>query len=82
MLTMSPDCIIIWYMDNLNTYQLDPDFRKDAPLDEIPFCVRCQKPLKGARYTTVLVNWGNWEVRQVKGSTELMGMNCWKIISK
>lgn len=63
-------------------YPLDPDFRKDANPDK-PFCVRCQKELHGtSRVVTVLVNWDTWEVREVFDSLELMGMNCWKTISK
>jgi hypothetical protein len=61
-------------------YPLDPDFRKDAPKDR-PFCVRCQKEVKDpAKAVKVTVNWDTWQVTE--GGNELMGMDCWRAITK
>jgi len=67
-------------MVNEYTYYLDPDYRKAPPV-EGAYCVRCQKAIKG-QAVGVLVNWNELQVREVKGSLELLGNNCWKIITR
>ena len=58
---------------------LDPDFRKDAPKDSA-YCVRCQKAIKDtSKAVLVTVNWDNWDV--TLGGKELLGKDCFKIIS-
>lgn len=61
-------------------FDLNPDFRKDAPKSGL-YCVRCQKPIKDfAKAIRVTVNWNTWLVMQ--GGNEFMGADCWKTITK
>jgi hypothetical protein len=57
---------------------LDPDYRKDPPKNS-RFCVRCQKAIKpGQPVVQVTVDYDKMEVKL--GGTDIMGMNCAKII--
>ena len=61
-------------------YELDPDFRRDAPNGK-PYCVRCQKAIADVNKAIhVTVDWDTWLVTE--GGTELMGRDCWKQITK
>lgn len=59
-------------------YQLNPDFRRDAPRDK-PYCVRCQKAVDPNKARHVTVDWNTWEVTD--GGDELIGPDCWKAIT-
>jgi len=67
-------------------YFLDPDFRRDPKRNPdgsfVCHCVRCQKTIKDpSKAIKVRVNWDNWMVRQDETGKELMGTDCWKVIT-
>lgn len=67
-------------------YFLDPDYRKDAPLNKdgttMPHCCRCFKPFKSkGNFLSVTVNYDNLTVQLDPIGKELIGIDCWKIIT-
>lgn len=64
----------------MKTIYLDPDFRANPDTSK-DYCVRCQKPIKNIKNAIkVTVDWNNWTV--IKGGNELIGLECWKQITK
>lgn len=76
-------------MNPANIYYLDPDYRKEPPKD-VPFCIRCQKPIKNVLTAVRVKMVDDWRVYQCdeksvtkddKG-TLLIGPDCWKKITE
>lgn len=63
-------------------HYLDPDYRKDAPKDKL-YCIRCQKEIKDVN-TAINVDFDEATISvkaNIKGA-HLVGVDCWKKITK
>lgn len=65
---------------NESWFKLDPDFRPSPPKNG-PYCCRCQKAIKG-KSIRVAVNWETWAVREDINGQDLIGPDCWRIITE
>lgn len=48
--------------ETAKAWELDPDFRRDAPKHPIPYCAKCQRKVDITKAHRVWVNWETWTV--------------------
>lgn len=61
---------------------IDPDFRRNPPMDGTPYCVRCQKPISDTRQA-IAVTLDDEGLNVVKmDGRDYIGADCWRQIQK
>jgi hypothetical protein len=54
-------------------WELDPDFRRDAPAHPIPYCAKCQRKVDTTKANRVWVNWETWSASNDRESVVYSG---------
>lgn len=65
----------------MKTYYLDPDYRIEPDISK-PYCIRCQKPIKGDKNAVRVSYVNDWNVKLDPNGEYWIGRYCWANIIK